>query len=200
LTKRNWPNHKFSDRKNRAENIILCSTSADKGANNVNFCCSVLSNDLKPVYFIPLGRFQIDFYWLSLTTPLFVTNSPCWAQRKHKIRHLCNWMLFFFKIDNASKRAHFCMKIRTFLQIVRSGKITASPKANLSINKKIVLHKFNICNPRILEQTQCPDWLVNIPFSTSKILKGLNLLKRCKTPTFPPHCYFISYYWGNICV
>ena len=44
------------------------------------------------------------------------------------------------------------------------------------------------------------SWFVNIPFSTSKILKFLNLLKRCKTPTFPPHCYFISYYWGNICV
>jgi len=37
------------------------------------------------------------------------------------------------------------MKIRTFLQIVRSGKITASQKANLSINKKIVSHEFKIC-------------------------------------------------------
>ena len=127
----------------REKNIILCSISADKGANNMDFCCSVLSNDLKPVYFISLGRFQIDFYWLSLTTLLFVTNCPCWAQRKHKIRHLCNWMLFSFKLTTHQKGHSFCMKIRTFLQIVRSGKITASPKANLSINKKIVLHKFN---------------------------------------------------------
>ena len=37
------------------------------------------------------------------------------------------------------------MKIRTFLQIVPSGKITASQKANLSINKKIVIHEFKIC-------------------------------------------------------
>jgi len=50
----------------------------------------------------------------------------------------CKFFQIHHQIDNIKKGIVFYMKIRTFLQIVRSGKITASQKANLSINKKIV--------------------------------------------------------------
>ena len=141
-----------------AVNFILFSSSSAAGANKQgkDLCCSVLSNDYKPVYLISLGRPSIKRFpfpnWLLLT---FFNNFVCdqlfvLIQFKHKIRHFVQLNDKFFQIhrqiDNIKKGTVFYMKIRTFLQIVRSGKITASKKANLSINKKIVFHKFKICN------------------------------------------------------
>jgi len=156
LMKRSWLDHKFLERKKlrNSPKMFYCVFSA-AGANKQrkDLCCSVLSNVSKPVYLISL--LQIDFYRLSLTTS-FVTNCSCSYSTTHKIRHFVQLNDKFFQIhrqiDNIKIGTVFNMKIRTFLQIVRLGKITASQKANLSINKKIVIHKFKIYNRH---RTQC---------------------------------------------
>lgn len=65
------------------------------------------------------------------------------------------------------------MKIRTFLQIVRLGKITASRKANLSINKTNFY-------PQIQTRTQDADFKQNPSDSLFSKLMILNLL--CASP------------------
>ena len=89
---------------------------------------------------------------LSLLTSIdfLVTNCSCsfyTAQTKNKafVQLTDEFFLIHHQIDNIKMGIVFYMKIRTFLQIVRSGKITASQKANLSINKKVVTHEFKIC-------------------------------------------------------
>ena len=142
----------------------LPKTKSTKYSSRVFFCGrrrwqisnerTLLSNDVKPVYLISLGRRvnkTVSSSDLSLLTSIdfLVTNFSCscyTAQTKNKaFRSTDEFFQIHHQIDNIKMGIVFYMKIRTFLQIVRSGKITASQKANLSINKKVVTHEFKIC-------------------------------------------------------
>ena len=98
----------------------------------------------RPPWF-PLPIFP---YWLQLTFLWPIVHAHV-IRHKQKIRLFVQltdeFFLIHHQIDNIKMGIVFYMKIRTFLQIVRSGKITASQKANLSINKKVVTHEFKIC-------------------------------------------------------
>ena len=94
-----------------------------------NICCFLQSKDSNPVFFHS-SSFSIF--------PLFsdhLLNCSDWTNPKQGV--LLNWVknsgLYYKKHQTG-----IFMKIITFLQIVRSGKITASQKANLSINKRFL--------------------------------------------------------------
>ena len=142
----------------------LPKTKSTKYSSRVFFCGrrrwqisnerTLLSNDLKPVYLISLGRrvnktvsLPIFPYWLQLTFlwPIFHAHVIRHKQKNKAFRSTDELFQIHHQIDNIKMGIVFYMKIRTFLQIVRSGKITASQKANLSINKKVVTHEFKIC-------------------------------------------------------
>jgi len=116
------------------ENFILWCSAAGANMQGKDFCCSVLSNDSKPVYLISL--FQFDFYWISLTTS-FVTNYSCSHSTNTKKGNLCNWRINSFKFLlklTRSKRAQFLYENKNIFTNCTFGQDHSVSKSKL-INK-----------------------------------------------------------------
>ena len=124
---------KFFLIKNKINNIVIygiCGPTEGQISNNERtFVLFKLSND-PFVWFhssSSFTKFCINVGFKFLLSIVF-------ANSQYKA-FFSNWLMSFFQILNDKTERFFSMKIRTFLQIVRLGKITASRKANLSINK-----------------------------------------------------------------